>query len=106
MELHKAQLEVGKGGSGSSGVNPSSIPLAQLLKNPQALNALSSLTGMQGLTSLTSLLAPDSSQGLAAAAVAAQRHKAYQSKLRASATTHAPTNGSSKDSKRSKFAPY
>ncbi|ROT81072.1 putative poly(rC)-binding protein 3 isoform X1 [Penaeus vannamei] len=45
MELHKAQLEVSKGGStGSGGLSPSAIPLAQLLKNPQALNALSSLT--------------------------------------------------------------
>lgn len=98
MELHKAQLEVGKSGSGSSGVSPSSIPLAQLLKNPQALNALSSLTGMQGLTSLSSLLAADSQAGLA---VVAARHKAY-SKLRAST----PTNGSPKETKRSKFAPY
>lgn len=124
MELHKAQLDVSKGGASASagGVNPNAIPLAQLLKNPQALNALSSLTGLQGLTSLTSLLAPDS-QTLAAAvaaAQAAQRQKAYQPKLRTSsstipqqqgpsvsATVAANANGSSpKESKRSKFAPY
>ena len=108
MELHKAQLEVGKSGSttgGAGGLNPSAIPLAQLLKNPQALNALSSLTGLQGLSSLTSLLAPDSSQGLAAAA-AAHRQKAYQPKLRASASAHSPANGTPKETKRSKFAPY
>lgn len=106
MELHKAQLDAGKGGVGPTGVNPSSIPLAQLLKNPQALNALSSLTGLQGLSSLSTLLAPDSSQGLvAAAALAAQRQKVYQSKLRASTATTAPANGSPKE-KRSKFSPY
>lgn len=113
MELHKAQLEVSKGGSGtasSGGLSPSAIPLAQLLKNPQALNALSSLTGLQGLSSLTSLLAPDSTGGLAQvhAAQANLRNKAYQPKLRQPATSQLqqPTNGTSKDSKRSKFAPY
>ncbi|CAL4060191.1 unnamed protein product [Meganyctiphanes norvegica] len=113
MELHKAQLEVSKGGSGtasSGGLSPSAIPLAQLLKNPQALNALSSLTGLQGLSSLTSLLAPDSTGGLAQmhAAQANLRNKAYQPKLRQPATSQLqqPTNGTSKDTKRSKFAPY
>ncbi|XP_069186776.1 poly(rC)-binding protein 3 isoform X4 [Procambarus clarkii] len=109
MELHKAQLEVSKGGSGSTGsggLSPSAIPLAQLLKNPQALNALSSLTGLQGLSSLTSLLAPDSSQGLAGIAAANRHNKAYQPKLRAQASVHQPTNGSPKENKRSKFAPY
>ena len=130
MELHKAQLDVSKGGAApsSAGINPNAIPLAQLLKNPQALNALSSLTGLQGLTSLTSLLAPDS-QSLAAAvaaAQAAQRQKAYQPKLRSTSSSSSSTlpqqqsgggpsvsmtasqaNGSSpKESKRSKFAPY
>lgn len=107
MELHKAQLEVSKGGStGSGGLSPSAIPLAQLLKNPQALNALSSLTGLQGLSSLTSLLAPDSSQGLAGIAAAHRHNKAYQPKLRAQASAHQPTNGTPKENKRSKFAPY
>ncbi|XP_045135441.1 poly(rC)-binding protein 3-like isoform X1 [Portunus trituberculatus] len=109
MELHKAQLEVSKGGSGSGtsgGLSPSAIPLAQLLKNPQALNALSSLTGLQGLTSLTSLLAPESSQGLAGLAAAGRHGKAYQPKLRAAASVQQPTNGSPKENKRSKFAPY
>lgn len=124
MELHKAQLDVSKGGASTTGLNPNTIPLAQLLKNPQALNALSSLTGLQGLTSLTSLLAPDS-QSLAAAVAAAQsaqRQKAYQPKLRSSsgipqqqgpsaaaaaAAVATNSNGSSpKESKRSKFAPY
>lgn len=123
MELHKAQLDVSKGGASAAGMNPNAIPLAQLLKNPQALNALSSLTGLQGLSSLTSLLAPDS-QSLAAAvaaAQAAQRQKTYQPKLRSSSSTtpqqQGPSvspaaaasnaNGSSpKESKRSKFAPY
>ncbi|KAF2362861.1 K domain type 1 [Trinorchestia longiramus] len=123
MELHKAQLDVSKGGASASGMNPNAIPLAQLLKNPQALNALSSLTGLQGLTSLSSLLAPDS-QTLAAAVAAsqaAQRQKTYQPKLRSSSSavaqlqgpsvspgaTSANANGSSpKESKRSKFAPY
>lgn len=108
MELHKAQLEVSKGGSGtgSGGLSPSAIPLAQLLKNPQALNALSSLTGLQGLSSLTSLLAPDSSQGLAGLVGVNRHNKAYQPKLRAQASVHQPTNGSPKENKRSKFAPY
>jgi len=108
MELHKAQLEVSKGGStpGQGGLNPSAIPLAQLLKNPQALNALSSLTGLQGLSSLTSLLAPDSSQGLAGIAAAHRHSKAYQPKLRAQASANQPTNGTPKENKRSKFAPY
>ncbi|XP_050739947.1 poly(rC)-binding protein 3-like isoform X3 [Eriocheir sinensis] len=109
MELHKAQLEVSKGGSasgGSGGLSPSAIPLAQLLKNPQALNALSSLTGLQGLTSLTSLLAPESSQGLAGLAAAGRHGKAYQPKLRAAASVQQPANGSPKENKRSKFAPY
>ncbi|KAK8754654.1 hypothetical protein OTU49_017021 [Cherax quadricarinatus] len=109
MELHKAQLEVSKGGSGSTGsggLSPSAIPLAQLLKNPQALNALSSLTGLQGLSSLTSLLAPDSSQGLAGFAAANRHNRAYQPKLRTQASVHQPTNGSPKENKRSKFAPY
>ena len=110
MELHKAQLEVSKGGSGSTGsggLSPSAIPLAQLLKNPQALSALSSLTGLQGLSSLTSLLAPDSSHGLAGFAAAQRHNKAYQPKLRAPASAHQPTNGTPKsENKRSKFAPY
>jgi hypothetical protein len=123
MELHKAQLDVSKGGASASGMNPNAIPLAQLLKNPQALNALSSLTGLQGLTSLSSLLAPDS-QTLAAAVAAsqaAQRQKTYQPKLRSSSSAVAQLQGSSispgatstnangsspKESKRSKFAPY
>lgn len=125
MELHKAQLDVSKGGAPAApaSINPNAIPLAQLLKNPQALNALSSLTGLQGLTSLTSLLAPDS-QSLAAAvaaAQAAQRQKVYQPKLRTStsnvaqqqqstsvATASATSaNGSSpKENKRNKFSPY
>lgn len=110
MELHKAQLEVSKGGSASGGsgggLSPSAIPLAQLLKNPQALNALSSLTGLQGLTSLTSLLAPESSQGLAGLAAAGRHGKSYQPKLRAAASVQQPANGSPKENKRSKFAPY
>ncbi|KAK3862216.1 hypothetical protein Pcinc_031893, partial [Petrolisthes cinctipes] len=109
MELHKAQLDVSKGGSGSgsgSGLNPSAIPLAQLLKNPQALNALSSLTGLQGLTSLSSLLAPESSQGLAGLAAASRHNKGYQPKMRTQASVHQPANGSPKENKRSKFAPY
>lgn len=111
MELHKAQLDVSKGGSGGSGgsgsgLSPSAIPLAQLLKNPQALNALSSLTGLQGLTSLTSLLAPESSHGLAGLAAASRHNKGYQTKLRAQASVHQPADGSPKENKRSKFAPY
>jgi len=124
MELHKAQLDVSKGGAPAApaGINPNAIPLAQLLKNPQALNALSSLTGLQGLTSLTSLLAPDS-QTLAAAvaaAQAAQRQKVFTPKHRTSSSgisqqqstsvatpSVANANGSSpKENKRNKFSPY
>ena len=98
MELHKAQIDnVSKGSSGgvSGGLSPQAIPLAQLLKNPQALNALSSLTGLQGLSSLTSLLDPDS-QDLG-------RGKGY--KLR-SQGPHASNGTPNKENKRSKFAPY
>lgn len=126
MELHKAQIDVSKGSLQAVGINPNAIPLAQLLKNPQALQALSSLTGLQGLSSLTSLLAPDS-QSLAAAVAAAQaahRQKAQPLKNRSvntpnqaimPASSSSPSCSSSsnalsasppRENKRTKFAPY
>ena len=90
MELHRVHADPAKGSS-SGTVNPNSIPLAQLLKNPQALSALSTITGIPGLSSLSNILSADTN-----------RNQKTPPKFRPQAL---PANGTAKD-KKAKFSPY
>lgn len=109
VEMHKANLESSaddaeEGAAGppaASGLNPSAIPLANLLKNPAALNALSSLTNIN-LSSLGGLQELLGGNGTVQTTGVHKTHKAYTPRMRA------PPGGSSppRDQKRNKFQPY
>lgn len=102
VEMHKANLEGAQGGEeeGGSALNPSAIPLANLLKNPGALNALSALTNinLSSLGGLQELLG-----GNGSVQTTGVHKKPY-----AARGMRAPPGGSSppRDQKRNKFQPY
>jgi len=111
VEMHKANLEGAQGeeegagagasaGPGPGALNPSAIPLANLLKNPGALNALSALTNinLSSLGGLQELLG-----GNGTVQTTGVHKKPY-----AARGMRAPPGGSSppRDQKRNKFQPY
>jgi len=121
VEMHKANLEgaapegessqggggggMGGGGGGGgevSSLNPSAIPLANLLKNPGALNALSALTNINlgSLGGLQELLAGNGS--VQTTGVHKQTHKTYTPRMRSTPGGSSPP----RDQKRNKFQPY
>ncbi|XP_037094670.1 poly(rC)-binding protein 3-like isoform X2 [Pollicipes pollicipes] len=107
VEMHKANLEgsqaeeesssSGAGGSGGA-LNPSAIPLANLLKNPGALNALSALTNinLSSLGGLQELLG-----GSGAVQTTGVHKKTYTPRMQ-----RAPGGSSPPRDKRNKFQPY
>ena len=100
VNLEGAQAAEDESGGGAGALNPSAIPLANLLKNPSALNALSALTNvnLSSLGGLQELLAGNGSPQ------AAGLHK----KPYAPRGMRVPPGGSSppRDQKRNKFQPY
>ncbi|XP_043198137.1 poly(rC)-binding protein 3-like isoform X3 [Amphibalanus amphitrite] len=101
VEMHKANLEGAQGGDEEGGaLNPSAIPLANLLKNPAALNALSALTNinLSSLGGLQELLG-----GNGSVQTTGVNKKPYNPR-----GMRAPPGGSSppRDQKRNKFQPY
>ena len=96
--MHKANLEGAQDEDGAA-LNPSAIPLANLLKNPAALNALSALTNinLSSLGGLQELLG-----GNGSVQTTGVHKKTYAPRMRG------PPGGSSppRDAKRNKFQPY